>query len=70
MKESTAVRPVPASIGRGSGRRSNRLIAFGLSAEQWDLLVDLATSEGRDPEQQARWIVLQCLRVYADELAS
>jgi len=65
-----APRPLPLAIGRGTGRRCNRLIAFGIAGQDWDLLVDLAASEGRDPEQQARWIVLQCLRVYAEELAS
>ena len=51
-------------------KRQNRIIAFGLSGDEWDVLVDLAVSESRDPEQQARWVVLQAIRGYAEQRAS
>lgn len=56
--------------GPGRRRRPNRIIAFGLTAEQWEKLTDLAVADLRDPEQQARWLVLQALRVADEEAAS
>lgn len=54
----------------GGRRRYNRVVAFGLSGEEWDTLTDMAAAEARDPFQQARWLVLQALRAYAEERAS
>lgn len=51
-------------------KRQCRVIAFGLAGEDWDVLIDLAESEGRDPEQQARWVVLQAIRGHKERRAS
>lgn len=51
-------------------RRQTRVIAFGITGEEWDTLIEMAVSESRDPEQQARWVVLQAIRLFAEERAS
>lgn len=51
-------------------RRQAHVIAFGLAGQDWDTLVEMAIAQSRDPEQQARWIVLQAIRLFAEEAAS
>lgn len=55
---------------QGRRRRPNRIIAFGISAEDWDRLTELAVADLRDPEQQARWLVLRAIRAAEQEAAS
>lgn len=57
----------PVERGR---RRYRRVVAFGLSGEEWDALTEMAIAEARDPFAQARWIVLQAIRLFAEEAAS
>lgn len=54
----------------GRLRRQNRVIAFGLSGDDWDALIEMAALEARDPFQQARWVVLQAIREYTERRAS
>jgi len=70
MTTLTDIRTAGRRAPDGARRRQNRLIAFGLAGDEWDVLVDLAESEGRLPEQQARWVVLQAIRGYAEQRAS
>jgi len=60
----------PPPAGASPRRRYNRVVAFGLSGEEWDTLTEMAVSEARDPFAQARWVVLQAIRVFAEERAS
>lgn len=69
--------PIGERPGRGAPdipsptrRRYNRVVAFGLSGEEWDTLTEMAGAEARDPFQQARWLVLQAIRSYEAEAAS
>lgn len=57
-------------LAPGRRRRQTRVIAFGISGEDWDTLLALAVSESRDPDQQARWVVLKAIRDYAEQRAS
>lgn len=66
----TMLTDLGAAGAQARRKRPNRIIAFGLEATDWDRLEKMAAAELRDPQLQARWLVLQALRAAEAEPAS